>query len=84
MVVYELTGQVRPLGEEALRRQTDRTLELLARHDVRATFFMLGITAATWPDIVRRIRDAGHEIGCHGHTHTRATGGAWWRAASRS
>lgn len=45
-------------------------LDLLARHDVEATFFVVGELAANYPDLVRRIDDAGHEIGSHGHTHT--------------
>ncbi len=48
---------------------TERCLELLARHGVRATFFVLGWTAARHPDLVRRLVAAGHEVGCHGHAH---------------
>jgi peptidoglycan-N-acetylglucosamine deacetylase len=50
---------------------TDRLLALLARHRVRATFFVLGYVAAQAPALVVRIRDAGHEIGSHGHWHRR-------------
>lgn len=48
---------------------TERLLELLARHGVRATFFCVGEVVAAQPDLARRIRDAGHEIGFHGMTH---------------
>ncbi|MEZ4386636.1 MAG: polysaccharide deacetylase family protein [Candidatus Krumholzibacteriia bacterium] len=48
---------------------TDRVLALLERHRVRATFFVLGWTAARHPDLVRRIAAAGHEIGCHSYAH---------------
>lgn len=48
---------------------TVRCLELLARHGVRATFFLLGWSAARRPDLVRRIAEAGHEIACHSHAH---------------
>lgn len=45
-------------------------LDLLDRHDVSATFFVLGEVAEEHPDLVRRIADAGHELASHGHTHT--------------
>lgn len=48
---------------------TERILALLDRHQVRATFFVLGWTAARHPDLVRRIAAAGHEIGCHSFAH---------------
>lgn len=46
-----------------------RLLRLLARHDIRATFFVPGFTADCYPDTVRAIVDAGHEIGHHGYLH---------------
>lgn len=46
-----------------------RTLDLLARHEIRATFFCPGYTAERYPDMLRRIRDAGHEIAHHGYLH---------------
>jgi peptidoglycan/xylan/chitin deacetylase (PgdA/CDA1 family) len=46
-----------------------RLLEVLARHDARATFFVPGFTAETYPDAVRAIVDAGHEVGHHGYVH---------------
>jgi len=46
-------------------------LELLARYDVRATFFLLGQNAEKAPSICDRIQDAGHEIGCHSQHHLR-------------
>lgn len=50
---------------------TDRLLELLARHDVHGTFFVLGWVARRDPDLVRRIAGAGHEIGSHTWSHPR-------------
>lgn len=49
--------------------QTDRILELLDRHSVSATFFILGWVAEHTPGVVRRIARAGHEIGCHSYAH---------------
>ncbi len=48
---------------------TPRLLEVLAGHDVQATFFMLGRNAARWPQIARAVAAAGHAIGNHTHTH---------------
>ena len=50
---------------------TRRILALLRRHDVRATFFLVGSTAAALPDLVREIAAEGHEIGNHGYDHRR-------------
>lgn len=50
---------------------TDRALDLFARHDVRATFFILGWVAERAPGLVRRIAAAGHEVASHGYDHQR-------------
>jgi peptidoglycan-N-acetylglucosamine deacetylase len=46
-----------------------RILALLERHEIPATFFVPGHTALAYPDLVRSIRDAGHELGHHGWVH---------------
>jgi len=48
---------------------TRRLLEVLERRSARATFFFLGWIAERLPDLVREVRDAGHEIGSHGYDH---------------
>lgn len=48
---------------------TLRLLEVLARHDVRATFFMIGRYVRERPDIVREVVKAGHVVGNHTFTH---------------
>lgn len=48
---------------------TPRLLDLLARHDVPATFFLVGAAARRRPDLVRAIQAAGHVIGQHTDTH---------------
>jgi len=53
----------------ALARQTERLLSLFDEFGVRATFFILGMTARAHPELVGRIRAAGHELGCHGDAH---------------
>jgi polysaccharide deacetylase family protein (PEP-CTERM system associated) len=44
-------------------------LEAMARFGVRGTFFVLGWVARKFPSLVRRLRQAGHEIASHGMTH---------------
>ena len=48
---------------------TFRLLEVLARHNVRATFFLIGRYVQQRPDIVRDLVKAGHVIGNHTFTH---------------
>jgi peptidoglycan/xylan/chitin deacetylase (PgdA/CDA1 family) len=48
---------------------TPRLLEILAEHQVRATFFLVGKFAATEPALVRRIAAAGHVVGNHSWSH---------------
>jgi polysaccharide deacetylase family protein (PEP-CTERM system associated) len=44
-------------------------LDLLEEAGVRATFFALGYAAERAPELVREIRDRGHEIATHGYSH---------------
>ncbi|RKZ09658.1 polysaccharide deacetylase family protein [bacterium] len=55
--------------EQRVEIGTARCLDLLDRHEVRATFFVLGWTAERHPDLVREIARRGHEIGCHSYAH---------------
>lgn len=48
---------------------TPRLLDILAEHDARATFYVIGRNAARYPDILRRIVAEGHEIGNHTWSH---------------
>ena len=48
---------------------TLRVLEVLARHSVHATFFLIGRYVQQRPDIVREIVKAGHAVGNHTSTH---------------
>lgn len=55
-------GEFGPVGVE-------RILRLLARNGIPATFFVPGHTADTYPETVRAIARADHEIGHHGYLH---------------
>lgn len=48
---------------------TPMLLDGLKKRNVRATFFLLGKQAEKYPDIVRRIYEEGHLIGCHSYEH---------------
>jgi len=48
---------------------TRRLLDLLERHQVRGTFFILGWVAEKHPELIRQIAALGHEIACHSHRH---------------
>jgi peptidoglycan-N-acetylglucosamine deacetylase len=48
---------------------TQRLLEVLARHNAKATFFFIGRYAQQRPELVREIVKAGHAIGNHTFTH---------------
>ncbi len=50
-------------------RLTPRVLDMLAEHQVRATFFLIGSAAERHPELVRRAVDEGHEIGNHTWSH---------------
>jgi peptidoglycan-N-acetylglucosamine deacetylase len=52
---------------------TFRLLEVLARHNVRATFFMIGRFVTQRPDIAREVVKAGHVVGNHTFTHPSLT-----------
>src|SRR5207237_429188 len=55
----------------AFERQVDAILSLLDEVGGRATFFLLGITVANYPEVVARIAASGHEPACHGYAHVR-------------
>lgn len=50
-------------------RQTKIILELLDKHNIKGTFFVLGVLAKYKPDLVKLIYANGHEIALHGMNH---------------
>ena len=75
--VSAFEGAVRRLDWEGIpcrvEANTDRILSLFDSHGVKATFFMLGWVAKRYPELVRRILAAGHELASHGMSHVRVT-----------
>lgn len=56
-----------------VEENTERILELFDRKGVHATFFTLGWVAERYPELVRRIAEAGHEVASHGLRHVKVT-----------
>ena len=54
---------------EGVKHGTLRILKLLKKYGIPATFYWTGHAAETNPKMVTRVRDAGHETGCHGLYH---------------
>ena len=51
-------------------RLTPKVLDVLAKHNVKAIFFLIGESAEKYPEIVKRIVNEGHLIGNHSFSHT--------------
>jgi hypothetical protein len=54
---------------EGLVNATPILLRLMDRHHISTTFFFTGDSARRHPEVVRMVRDAGHEVGCHSLYH---------------
>jgi peptidoglycan/xylan/chitin deacetylase (PgdA/CDA1 family) len=48
---------------------TPRVLDILEKHGAKATFFMLGESASKYPEVVKKVAEAGHAIGNHSWNH---------------
>ena len=82
----QLTSRGMPPGTIALTfddgpdpEWTPRILDVLARHQAHATFFLTGSKINERPDLVRRILAEGHEIGAHTFTHPELSTVSPWR-----
>lgn len=69
LVYRRLTGKLIPCSS-AMVKATHFLLDLFRQKGVKATFFVVGYVAETFPDLVERIHREGHEIGTHGYTHS--------------
>ena len=59
--------------EPRVERNTLMLAEVLERFQIKGTFFFLGWVAERWPNVVKELHAAGHEIGVHGFDHRRVT-----------
>jgi polysaccharide deacetylase family protein (PEP-CTERM system associated) len=73
--VGAFTSIIKPVDwdrfEARVERNTERTLQIFADCGAQATFFTLGWVAERYPQLIRRIVEAGHEIASHGCSHIR-------------
>lgn len=59
--------------ESRVENNTRKLVELLAKHDTKATFFVLGWVAERYPGLVKALVGQGHEIASHGYGHESVT-----------
>ena len=57
-----------PITERVVRN-TERILEMLDERDSKGTFFVQGRVAETFPALVQRLVQEGHEVQSHGYSH---------------
>ena len=57
-------------GKRVYEQGLPSLLDLFAKHDCECTFYFTGEMAEMFPEAVEIVRDAGHEIGCHGYDHS--------------
>ena len=57
------------IGEKAAEESRDQILDALKKHNVPATFFLVGNYLETQPDLVCRMVEEGHTVGNHTYTH---------------
>ncbi|MGY2895504.1 polysaccharide deacetylase family protein [Deinococcus sp. UYEF24] len=77
----EESGQVALTFDDGPSPQLPALLGLLARHGVRATFFLTGERAEGDPAAVRAMLEAGHQLESHGYTHRHALSFTPWGEA---
>ena len=51
------------------RTGVPRILRFLEKHQLPASFYVPGFTIEHYPEVVKSVRDAGHELGAHGNVH---------------
>ena len=60
-------------GAYGPKQGVPRILDMLDSHQVKATFFIPGVVAEHYPEVVREIARRGHDIGFHGYLHEEST-----------
>jgi len=56
---------------------TEQVLNILKEHNVKATFFVLGKKAKKYPEIIKKIRAYGHDLGNHTYKHVGGLNVTW-------
>lgn len=57
------------LYEDRIVQSTNKIIEILGESNTKATFFILGYVAEHFPELVKEIKNEGHEICTHGYSH---------------
>ena len=70
-VGYDCPAHTRAEYARRMETSTRWLLDTLAEYQARATFFVVGEIAATHPQLVRDMANAGHEVACHSWDHRR-------------
>jgi len=55
--------------EKRIKRGHDKLLNLLSKHKVKATYFILGKVIEEFPELVKEVQEEGHELACHTYSH---------------
>lgn len=55
--------------DDAPDMHTEGTLDILKKYNIKATFFLIGKNIDSYVNVVQRIVDEGHQIGCHTYDH---------------
>ena len=63
------TGHIWKDLPSRVEKNTGAILDVLEKHELKATFFILGWVAKYHPDLVRKIHSKGHEIAAHSYWH---------------
>lgn len=66
---YQSTFNKSASIREIVIEQTSKVLDILSQANVHSTFFIQGLVAEAFPQVVREIHTNGHEIGTHGYSH---------------
>ncbi|MFT4414125.1 polysaccharide deacetylase family protein [Fredinandcohnia humi] len=66
---FNQMNQVYLTFDDGPTKYTNDILDILKKHDVQATFFLLDANIKKFPKTVKRIIAEGHSVGCHGVTH---------------
>lgn len=61
-------------GLKVLREGMPILLDIYAKYDIKSTFFYTWYIAKKFPEVVKMVIDAGHEVGSHGKSHLKENG----------
>jgi peptidoglycan/xylan/chitin deacetylase (PgdA/CDA1 family) len=57
------------MSDEFSAKGLRELIDLLGKYDVMASFFVTGVFARSYPEIVKELVERGHDVGCHANEH---------------